>query len=99
MPQELGRFISTHVYDDKLRSVHEVSDLACVAFVNASKGREEQQGTSWVVSTIQCICGHGSLQLLRQNHEEVRLVVELVRNYYQHNYPYAWVGARIAYDA
>ncbi|RPD62283.1 hypothetical protein L226DRAFT_532692 [Lentinus tigrinus ALCF2SS1-7] len=21
-----------------------------------------------------------------------------VRNYYQHNYPYAWVGARIAYD-
>jgi len=22
-----------------------------------------------------------------------------VRNYYQHNYPYAWVGARIAYDA
>ncbi|OCH92651.1 hypothetical protein OBBRIDRAFT_791097 [Obba rivulosa] len=22
-----------------------------------------------------------------------------LRNYYQHNYPYAWVGARIAYDA
>ena len=22
-----------------------------------------------------------------------------VRNYYQHNYQYAWVGARIAYDA
>ena len=21
-----------------------------------------------------------------------------VRNYYQHNYPYAWCGARIAYD-
>ncbi|CDO77155.1 hypothetical protein BN946_scf184657.g30 [Trametes cinnabarina] len=22
-----------------------------------------------------------------------------LRNYYQHNYPYAWVGARVAYDA
>ena len=22
-----------------------------------------------------------------------------VRNFYQHNYPYAWVGARVAYDA
>jgi len=22
-----------------------------------------------------------------------------LRNFYQHNYPYAWVGARIAYDA
>ena len=21
-----------------------------------------------------------------------------VRNYYQHNYPYAWVGGRVAYD-
>lgn len=21
-----------------------------------------------------------------------------LRNYYQHNYPYAWVGARVAYD-
>ncbi len=22
----------------------------------------------------------------------------MVRNFYQHNYPYPWVGARIAYD-
>ena len=22
-----------------------------------------------------------------------------VRNFYQYNYPYAWVGARVAYDA
>ena len=22
-----------------------------------------------------------------------------VRNYYQHNYPYAWVGGRVVYDA
>jgi L-histidine Nalpha-methyltransferase / hercynylcysteine S-oxide synthase len=21
-----------------------------------------------------------------------------VRNFYQHNYPYAWVGARVVYD-
>lgn len=21
-----------------------------------------------------------------------------VRNFYQHNYPYPWVGARVAYD-
>jgi len=22
-----------------------------------------------------------------------------LRNFYQHNYPYAWIGARVAYDA
>lgn len=52
MPTALGEFISTYVYNDKLRSHHKVEGMECVAFIDVSKGCEQRSGTSWVVSTL-----------------------------------------------
>lgn len=49
MPVLLGSFISEEVYDKKLRSVHKIEDMGCVAFVDVNKGREERCGNSWRV--------------------------------------------------
>ncbi|OSC98823.1 P-loop containing nucleoside triphosphate hydrolase protein [Trametes coccinea BRFM310] len=49
MPLLLGEFISDHVYDSKLRSVHAISDRSAVRFVNVRKGTEERVGSSWKV--------------------------------------------------
>ncbi|THH13352.1 hypothetical protein EW146_g6849 [Bondarzewia mesenterica] len=48
MPVPLGGFISTKVYDNKLRSKHSIQDLNCVRFVNVSKGWENKSGTSYI---------------------------------------------------
>ena len=55
MPIPLGSFISRYVYDKKLQSVHHITDLSCVAFIDAAKGVEESQGKSWVVSVVSLV--------------------------------------------
>ncbi|KAH9925853.1 P-loop containing nucleoside triphosphate hydrolase protein [Epithele typhae] len=47
MPIQLGRFISKHVYDAKLKSVHGILTRNCVRFVDVRIGREERVGSSW----------------------------------------------------
>ncbi|KAI0800454.1 P-loop containing nucleoside triphosphate hydrolase protein [Fomes fomentarius] len=47
MPVPLGNFISEHVYDLKLKSVHTVKDSRCVQFIDVRKGKEEKVGRSW----------------------------------------------------
>jgi hypothetical protein len=51
MPVPLGDFISKFVYENRLKSQHEVKD-SCVTFVDVSKGKERNQGPSFVVSSL-----------------------------------------------
>ncbi|PSR72688.1 hypothetical protein PHLCEN_2v11383 [Hermanssonia centrifuga] len=51
MPIPLGNFISDEVYNKKLKSVHKISDISCVSFVDVDKGTEESCGKSWTNSS------------------------------------------------
>ncbi|KAF9510873.1 hypothetical protein BS47DRAFT_1249813, partial [Hydnum rufescens UP504] len=42
MPLPVGHFISKHVYDDKLKSVHKINASNCVQFVDVDDGVEEK---------------------------------------------------------
>ncbi|KAG8932861.1 hypothetical protein FRC02_000422 [Tulasnella sp. 418] len=47
MPEPLGHFISGAVYDNKLKSKHEIRDVNSVVFVDMCKGSEQRDGKSW----------------------------------------------------
>ncbi|KAK0189342.1 P-loop containing nucleoside triphosphate hydrolase protein [Armillaria mellea] len=47
MPHPLGNFISREVYDNRLRSEHDITDPSCIAFIDAKNGKEEKSGFSW----------------------------------------------------
>ncbi|KAK0216394.1 P-loop containing nucleoside triphosphate hydrolase protein [Armillaria fumosa] len=47
MPHPLGNFISREVYDNRLRSEHNIKDPSCIAFVDAKHGSEKKSGFSW----------------------------------------------------
>jgi len=49
MPLVVGDFISRHVYDSKLGTVHPIRTKACCRFVDVSNGKEIKKGVSWVV--------------------------------------------------
>lgn len=48
MPHVVGRFISKHVYDDMLRTQHDIQSPRCLRFVDV-QGAEAKQGRSSVV--------------------------------------------------
>ncbi|KII85038.1 hypothetical protein PLICRDRAFT_116758 [Plicaturopsis crispa FD-325 SS-3] len=50
MPIHIGAFISKHVYDKRLQSVHKITSALACRLVDVSKGRESSAGHSWVVS-------------------------------------------------
>jgi len=47
MPHIIGDFISRHVYQSKLHTKHDISDIFCCRFVNVSNGKEAKMGVSW----------------------------------------------------
>ncbi|KAK0189351.1 P-loop containing nucleoside triphosphate hydrolase protein [Armillaria mellea] len=47
MPHPLGTFISREVYNNRLRSEHNITDPSCIAFIDAKYGTEEKSGFSW----------------------------------------------------
>ncbi|KAG6888036.1 hypothetical protein C0992_009851, partial [Termitomyces sp. T32_za158] len=47
MPVPLGEFISSYVYDGRLKSQHNIRDASCVSFVDTIKGSEKKSGFSW----------------------------------------------------
>ena len=49
MPTVIGNFISRHVYDSELRTVHSIHTPTCCRFVDVSNGREIKKGVSWMV--------------------------------------------------
>lgn len=49
MPIPIGNFISGHVYNDKLKSVHSITDSLCCRFIDVGNGVEESVGHSWKV--------------------------------------------------
>jgi len=49
MPLVVGDFISRHVYNSKLGTVHPIRTMACCRFVDVSNGKEIKKGVSWVV--------------------------------------------------
>ena len=50
MPTVIGHFISCHVYDSKLRTIHDIKTLACCRFADVRNGEESKdKGVSWVV--------------------------------------------------
>jgi len=66
MPEQIGNFISTNVYDGRLKTVHALASGACCRFVNVWKGKEEQRGHSWVnVEELKTI-----IQLARTYHAQ-----------------------------
>ncbi|KAK0223269.1 P-loop containing nucleoside triphosphate hydrolase protein [Armillaria fumosa] len=48
MPTPIGDFISEHIYNKKLKTVHKISSKTCCRFVNVSSGQEKQRSKSWV---------------------------------------------------
>ncbi|TFY66809.1 hypothetical protein EVG20_g4292 [Dentipellis fragilis] len=48
MPTVIGNFISSHIYDGRLQTVHELDSWDTCRFVDISKGKEEKSGHSWV---------------------------------------------------
>ncbi|KAK7690912.1 hypothetical protein QCA50_006015 [Cerrena zonata] len=48
MPTPLGDFLSQHVYDDQLLSVHAIPARKSCRFVDIHHGRERKLGNSWV---------------------------------------------------
>jgi len=49
MPMVIGDFISRHVYDSKLGTLHTIRTVTCCRFVDVSDGEETKKGFSWVV--------------------------------------------------
>ncbi|KAG2035299.1 P-loop containing nucleoside triphosphate hydrolase protein [Suillus americanus] len=47
MPLVIGTFISRHVYDQKLMTVHAINSRAACRFLDVKKGKEEKLGKSW----------------------------------------------------
>ncbi|KAG1821663.1 AAA domain-containing protein [Suillus subaureus] len=47
MPLVIGSFISRHVYDQKLMTVHDITNKAACRFLDVKKGKEEKSGKSW----------------------------------------------------
>ncbi|KZT19145.1 P-loop containing nucleoside triphosphate hydrolase protein [Neolentinus lepideus HHB14362 ss-1] len=47
MPTPIGLFISRHVYNNRLRTVHKIHVRTSCRFVDVSEGKEESSGNSW----------------------------------------------------
>ncbi|KAK0458310.1 P-loop containing nucleoside triphosphate hydrolase protein [Desarmillaria tabescens] len=48
IPRQIGDFISEHVYNKQLKTVHDISSKICCRFVNVSGGREGERSRSWI---------------------------------------------------
>ncbi|OJA13623.1 hypothetical protein AZE42_03977 [Rhizopogon vesiculosus] len=48
MPVVVGDFISRHIYDHQLMTVHDISSRAACRFVDVKMGQENKSGHSWV---------------------------------------------------
>ncbi|KAG2347792.1 P-loop containing nucleoside triphosphate hydrolase protein [Suillus weaverae] len=49
MPLVIGSFISRHVYDRKLMTVHGINSKAACRFLDVKRGQEQKSGKSWIV--------------------------------------------------
>lgn len=49
MPVHIGGFISRHIYDGKLQTVHSLKARSVCRLVDIQRGKEEQAGKSWIV--------------------------------------------------
>jgi hypothetical protein len=54
MPVPLGRFISKHVYNDKLHTKHPITSNDCLRFIDCKKGQETKKEHSYVVRSSSC---------------------------------------------
>jgi len=80
MPVPIGQFISEHVYDNQLRSVHTITSPTCCSFIDCKQGEEKKVGNSWAVRLL--ITKLTTPQLMtKQNFDERRVVVSLARRY------------------
>ncbi|KAG5646974.1 hypothetical protein DXG03_001697 [Asterophora parasitica] len=48
MPVPIGKFISRHVYGDRLKSEHAINAAGSCTFIDVATGREEKCGHSWI---------------------------------------------------
>ncbi|KAG2074300.1 P-loop containing nucleoside triphosphate hydrolase protein [Suillus decipiens] len=48
MPLVIGNFISRHVYNQKLMTVHNVNNKAACRFLDVKRGQEQKAGHSWI---------------------------------------------------
>ncbi|KAG1817481.1 P-loop containing nucleoside triphosphate hydrolase protein [Suillus subaureus] len=48
MPLVIGNFISRHVYNQKLMTVHDINSKAACRFLNVQGGQEQKAGNSWI---------------------------------------------------
>ncbi|TFY60454.1 hypothetical protein EVJ58_g5144 [Rhodofomes roseus] len=50
MPTPIGKFISSHVYDNKLQTEHDIVDRGSCIFIDVKHGSETKSGKSWTNS-------------------------------------------------
>jgi len=81
MPIPIGNFISKAVYDNRLKSKHNIDSLSCVSFVDV-RGQEQKAGTSWTVSIFNVSVPLAGTQDFEKNPVEVNCLINLVRRYY-----------------
>ncbi|KAG1841688.1 P-loop containing nucleoside triphosphate hydrolase protein, partial [Suillus subalutaceus] len=55
MPLVIGRFISRHVYDHKLMTVHDNNNKAACRFLDVKRGQEQKAGKSWEPQEISVV--------------------------------------------
>ncbi|KAG2743528.1 P-loop containing nucleoside triphosphate hydrolase protein [Suillus brevipes Sb2] len=48
MPLVIGNFISRHVYDHKLMTVHDITSKTACRFLDIKRGQEQKSGKSWM---------------------------------------------------
>ncbi|KAG2347790.1 hypothetical protein BDR05DRAFT_875647 [Suillus weaverae] len=48
MPLVIGSFISRHVYNQKLMTVHDITSKAACRFLDIKRGQEQKSGKSWI---------------------------------------------------
>ncbi|KAG2154057.1 hypothetical protein DEU56DRAFT_726252 [Suillus clintonianus] len=49
MPVVIGNFISRHVYNNKLMTMHDITGKAACRFLDVKRGQEQKSGKSWIV--------------------------------------------------
>lgn len=52
MPVPIGAFISANVYNNRLKSEHDIKTPSSCRFVNVANGKEEKKGHSWMVTIL-----------------------------------------------
>jgi len=81
MPVVIGGFISRHVYDNELKTVHEIKSKTACRFLHVERSQEIKQGNSWTVCHSP-LTVTTRLLTLHQNKQEIDVIIKLSRRFF-----------------